>query len=177
VKSRRADLVATAVRHRHGVAGADFHPDALPGIKQADARGFRPAFAPAELQALRGARGAGVSKKIFADTKSCHAVAVKVRHLYISPGHNFLAATNSRPGEQSAGRTRGNQLRGRTWHRGRPLLRFQGRTTRARSPFFALEVFEDLCHQLGVSGKSPGVTRRNVITSGTNLNSPRRGGI
>jgi MOSC domain-containing protein YiiM len=37
--------------------------------------------------------------------------------------------------------------------------------------FFASEVFDELCGQLGVSGKSPGVTRRNVITAGADLNS------
>ena len=43
---------------------------------------------------------------------------------------------------------------------------YQGQIT-----FFASEVFEDLCRRLGVSGKSPGVTRRNVITAGVDLNS------
>ena len=37
--------------------------------------------------------------------------------------------------------------------------------------FFASEVFEEVCRQLGVSGKSPGVTRRNLITRGVDLNS------
>ncbi|MEY4386220.1 MAG: hypothetical protein RLY20_1503 [Verrucomicrobiota bacterium] len=36
--------------------------------------------------------------------------------------------------------------------------------------FLAAEVFEDVCAQLGVPGKSPGVTRRNVITRGVDLN-------
>ena len=37
--------------------------------------------------------------------------------------------------------------------------------------FFSSEVFEEICSQLGVPGKSPGVTRRNVITEGVDLNS------
>ena len=37
--------------------------------------------------------------------------------------------------------------------------------------FFSSEVFEDVCAKLGVSGKSPGVTRRNLITRGVDLNS------
>lgn len=36
--------------------------------------------------------------------------------------------------------------------------------------FFSMEVFEDICRALGVTGKAPGVTRRNVITSGVDLN-------
>ncbi|HKW30640.1 MAG TPA: molybdenum cofactor biosysynthesis protein, partial [Verrucomicrobiae bacterium] len=31
--------------------------------------------------------------------------------------------------------------------------------------------FDDLCRNLGVDGKTPGVTRRNVITRGVDLNS------
>ena len=42
---------------------------------------------------------------------------------------------------------------------------FKGQIT-----FFASEVFEDVCLQLGVDGRSPGVARRNVITAGIDLN-------
>lgn len=37
--------------------------------------------------------------------------------------------------------------------------------------FLASEVFAEVCQQLGVAEKSPGVTRRNVITRGVDLNS------
>lgn len=37
--------------------------------------------------------------------------------------------------------------------------------------FFASEVFAKVCQQLGAAEKSPGVTRRNVITRGADLNS------
>lgn len=37
--------------------------------------------------------------------------------------------------------------------------------------FFAGELFDEICGQLSVGGKSPGVTRRNIITSGVDLNS------
>jgi MOSC domain-containing protein YiiM len=36
--------------------------------------------------------------------------------------------------------------------------------------FLASEVFNDICGQLGVAGKSPGVTRRNIVTRGVDLN-------
>jgi MOSC domain-containing protein YiiM len=42
---------------------------------------------------------------------------------------------------------------------------YQGQIT-----FFALEVFEQVCHQLGAPEKHPGLTRRNVITIGVDLN-------
>lgn len=43
---------------------------------------------------------------------------------------------------------------------------YQGQIT-----FFALEVFEEICRELRVTGKDPGLTRRNVITEGADLNS------
>ena len=36
--------------------------------------------------------------------------------------------------------------------------------------FFSREVFDDVCHTLKILGRSPGVTRRNVITYGVELN-------
>lgn len=36
--------------------------------------------------------------------------------------------------------------------------------------FFSAEVFEDVCQQLGVTEKHPGLTRRNVIITGVDLN-------
>jgi len=42
---------------------------------------------------------------------------------------------------------------------------------RGQITFFALEVFEEICEKLRVTGKTPGVTRRNVITKGADLNS------
>jgi MOSC domain-containing protein YiiM len=43
---------------------------------------------------------------------------------------------------------------------------YQGQIT-----FFSAEVFAGVCARLGVDNKSPGVTRRNVIVSGVDLNS------
>ncbi len=37
--------------------------------------------------------------------------------------------------------------------------------------FFSSEVFAEICDRLGAAGKSPGVTRRNVITANVDLNS------
>ena len=42
---------------------------------------------------------------------------------------------------------------------------------RGQITFFALEVFVEVCRQLGLSGKNPGLTRRNVMTIGVDLNS------
>lgn len=41
---------------------------------------------------------------------------------------------------------------------------------KGQATFFAEEVFADVCQTLGVSDKLPGVTRRNIITAGVDLN-------
>jgi MOSC domain-containing protein YiiM len=41
---------------------------------------------------------------------------------------------------------------------------------RGQITFFAREVFEDVCRELSITGKHPGLTRRNVITVGVDLN-------
>jgi MOSC domain-containing protein YiiM len=98
------------------------------------------------------------------------ATQIGVARLYFSPGHNF------------------------TGHHGRPagghpiiecdeVLCVAGRgilgdrffdhkeNYKGQITFFASEVFEDVCWELGVRGQSPGVLRRNVITVGVDLNS------
>ena len=95
---------------------------------------------------------------------------MKIRHLYISPGHNFFGHHEQPPG--------GNPLvecaEIRCWAgrgiEGDRFFDFKD-NYKGQITFFASEVFEELCQMLGVSGRSPGVTRRNVITAGVDLNS------
>jgi len=96
--------------------------------------------------------------------------AIKVRHLYISPGHNFKGRHGMEPLlhpvlevpsiECEAGQgIRGDRYFGHEEN-------FKGQIT-----FFAFEVHENLCRELGVIGTSPSIYRRNVITEGIDLNS------
>ena len=111
-----------------------------------------------------------MSKKIFAVGKSCHIAAVKVRHLYISPGHNFFGRQGLPAGEHPLlERAEIRCVAGRGVE-GDRFFDFKD-DYKGQITFFASEVFDELCHQLGVSNKSPGVTRRNVITAGADLNS------
>ncbi len=101
---------------------------------------------------------------------NCHVLDGKISRLYISPGHNFFGHHEQPPG--------GNPLVERAEIRcvaGRGVEgdrffdykeNYKGQIT-----FFASEVFEELCSKLDVNGKPPGVTRRNVITTGVDLNS------
>jgi len=95
---------------------------------------------------------------------------VKISHLYISPGHNFFGHHQKPPGTNQT-----IELREIECVAGRGLVgdrffdykeNYKGQVT-----FFAQEVFDGLCWEMGLSGVSPGVARRNVIVTGADLNS------
>jgi len=94
---------------------------------------------------------------------------VKIRHLYISPGHNFFGHHEQPPGEYPLiERAEIRCVAGRGIEDDR-FFDFK-HDYKGQITFFASEVFEDICRKLGVNGKSPGVTRRNVVTAGVDLN-------
>ena len=95
--------------------------------------------------------------------------AVEVLHLYISAGHNYFGHHEKPPGENlivevdEVRCVAGQGIEGD---------RFFGykKNYKGQITFFAWEVYEKLCEQLGLR-PSPQVLRRNVITRGTDLNS------
>lgn len=95
---------------------------------------------------------------------------MKVCQIFISPGHNFFGRPRQSPGEHpliecaEAGCVAGRGLVGDRFFDFKS--NYKGQVT-----FFSAEVFAEICQKLGVSGKSPGVTRRNIITAGIDLNS------
>ncbi len=94
---------------------------------------------------------------------------IQVERIFISPGHNFFGhhgtAAGTHPtievGEVEC--VAGKGLAGDRFFNFKE--NYKGQVT-----FFAAEVFADICRRLGVSGKLAGVTRRNVITRGADLN-------
>jgi MOSC domain-containing protein YiiM len=95
---------------------------------------------------------------------------IRIVGLFISPGHNFFGHHGHPAGEEPAiPASEVHCLAGRGLS-GDRFFDFQhdyvGQIT-----FFAQEVFEEVCRRLVVDDKSPGVTRRNVITRGVDLNS------
>lgn len=95
---------------------------------------------------------------------------LRVVGIFISPGHNFFGhheqpagahATVSVPEVECVA---GQGLCGDRFFGFKE--NYQGQVT-----LFAAEVFDAVCGQLGVRAKSPGVTRRNIITRGVDLNS------
>lgn len=100
---------------------------------------------------------------------TCHVLGVKVQHLYISPGHNFFGHNGQPAGDHPTLEVpeiecvAGRGLKGDRFFDFKED--FKGQVT-----FFASEVFADVCARLNAPGKSPGVTRRNIVTSGVDLN-------
>lgn len=95
---------------------------------------------------------------------------VKIRHLYISPGHNYFGHHGQPSGghptveveqiECVAGRgIKGDRFFDFKEH-------YNGQIT-----FFSQEDFDAMCAGLKLSGKSPEEARRNVVTEGVDLNS------
>jgi MOSC domain-containing protein YiiM len=95
--------------------------------------------------------------------------ATSITGIFISPGHNYFGHHEQPPGEHPTVAV--NEIE---CVAGRGLVgdRFFGfkENYKGQVTFFASEVFADVCHRLGAVGKSPGATRRNVITRGVDLN-------
>ena len=92
-----------------------------------------------------------------------------VHSLYLSPGHNFFGHHGCEPGEHPIQQVddlecvAGRGIRGDRF--------FDYKTDyKGQITFFSSEVFADVCRTLAAGPKSPGVTRRNVITEGVDLN-------
>ena len=108
-------------------------------------------------------------KTISAAGKNCYIPTVNVRHLYISPGHNFFGRQGLPAGEHPLVECAEIRCVAGRGIEGDRFFDFKG-NYKGQITFFAAEVFDELCGRLGVSGKPPGVTRRNVIMAGVDLN-------
>jgi hypothetical protein len=98
------------------------------------------------------------------------APPIRIAGIFISPGHNFFGHHRQPAGQHptiavpEVGCVAGCGLTGDRFFSFKE--NYKGQVT-----FFASEVFADVCQKLGAAEKSPGVTRRNVITRGVDLNS------
>ncbi len=95
---------------------------------------------------------------------------IRIKHLYISPGHNFFGHHGEAPSQHETLECETVRcLPGRGLEGDRFLdfkTDYKGQIT-----FFAQEVYEALCVRLGTTRHTPAVFRRNVITEGVDLNS------
>lgn len=94
--------------------------------------------------------------------------AVIIRHIFVSPGHNFFGRRGQPPGNHamtdlSAVACRaGLGLEGDRFHGFRPG--YAGQVT-----FFAWETYEAIKRELGVPALRPDAFRRNVVVEGAHL--------
>lgn len=95
---------------------------------------------------------------------------VRITRLYTSGGHNFFGRHGKPAGEhfiieqQVVHCVAGRGVEGDRFFDYKD--NYRGQIT-----FFAWEVFTGVCRQLGIDGKNPGLIRRNVLTTGVDLNS------
>ncbi len=92
-----------------------------------------------------------------------------IKHLYISPAHNYFghhgreASTHEIVECEEIRCVAGRGIEGDRFFDYKSG--YKGQIT-----FFSHEVYEDLCRSLNVFTRGPGVFRRNVITTGLDLN-------
>ena len=95
---------------------------------------------------------------------------MKICQLFISPGHNYFGHHGQPAGENPVVEVGEVECVAGSGLVGDRFFGFK-ENYKGQITFFSSEVFEEICRQLGVAGKSPGATRRNVITAGVDLNS------
>lgn len=94
--------------------------------------------------------------------------AMRIEHLYISPGHNFFGHHGQPPGEHRAINcaevrcVAGRGIEGDRFFDYK--TDYKGQVT-----FFEGEVYDQLCTEFGVWDRPPSVFRRNIITRGVRL--------
>ncbi len=94
---------------------------------------------------------------------------MKIRQLFISPGHNFFGHHGQPPGEHPLIEVREIECVAGRGIRGDRFFDFK-ENYKGQITFFSSEVFASLCATLALSEKSAGLTRRNVIVAGADLN-------
>jgi hypothetical protein len=94
---------------------------------------------------------------------------MNVEAIYLSPGHNFFGHYGQAAGRHATVEVRAAECVAGMGIRGDRFFGYkedyQGQIT-----FFAREVFEELASTLGIHDRTPSVFRRNVLTSGVDLN-------
>jgi MOSC domain-containing protein YiiM len=95
---------------------------------------------------------------------------IKITGLFVSPGHNYFGHHGQSSGSHPTVAVKEVECVTGKGLRGDRFFGFKD-DYKGQITFFASEVFADVCRILGVTDKSPGATRRNVITTGVDLNS------
>ena len=93
----------------------------------------------------------------------------RIRHLFISPGHNYYGHHEQPPGENPIVEVDEIECVAGRGLMGDRFFDFKD-DYKGQITFFAWEVLERIHLELGLNDVTPSVTRRNVITEGVDLN-------
>jgi MOSC domain-containing protein YiiM len=96
--------------------------------------------------------------------------AIHIKHLFISPGHNYFGHHEKPPGENPIIAVPSIHCLAGRGIEGDRFLDYK-EDYKGQITFFENEVYEELCAKFGVRDRPPAVLRRNVITVGADLNS------
>ena len=94
---------------------------------------------------------------------------IRIRHLFISPGHNYFGHHGQPPGEHPILEVDAVECVAGRGLRGDRFFDFKD-DYKGQITFFAWETLEAMKRELGLREASPSATRRNVITEGLDLN-------
>jgi MOSC domain-containing protein YiiM len=95
--------------------------------------------------------------------------SISVRHLFISPGHNFFRHHGHPPGTNPIIEKADVECVAGKGLRGDRFFEYQ-EDYKGQITFFSIEVLQEVCEALSISTPSAGVVRRNVIVEGIDLN-------
>jgi len=94
--------------------------------------------------------------------------AMRIRHLYLSPGHNYFGHHGQPPGEHAILEVREIRCLAGRGIEGDRFLDYR-RDYKGQITFFPMETYVELCARFGVKERAPSAFRRNVITEGADL--------
>ena len=95
---------------------------------------------------------------------------MKVRHLYISPGHNFFGHNGQPSGNHPTLAVPEIECVAGRGIKGDRFFDYKD-DYKGQVTFFSWETFDALCAALNLTGKAPGESRRNIVVEGADLNS------
>ena len=96
-------------------------------------------------------------------------MTMRLHHLFISPEHNYFGHHGQPAGTAPMLEVPEAKLRAGQGIEGDRFFGFK-KDYKGQVTFFAYETWQDLCRQFGVQDRAPSVFRRNIITSGKELN-------
>ena len=95
--------------------------------------------------------------------------AIRIKHLFISPGHNFIGHHDQEPAQHPMIECAEIKCLADRGIEGDRFLDFKA-DYKGQVTFFSNEVYEDVCAQFGVRDRPASAFRRNIIVEGVDLN-------